>query len=290
MNICVASGKGGTGKTTVATSLALALQSEQHDVTFLDCDVEEPNGHIFINPDIREIENVFIEVPEIDHTTCTFCGKCADLCAFNALLVAGDSVITFPELCHGCGGCRYFCPAGAVRLTPKKIGTVETGAAGQLRFVRGRLEVGTALSPPLIEAAKKKIMPRGITVIDAPPGTSCPVIASVRGSDFCLLVTEPTLLGLHDLDLAVQMARHLGVPCGVVVNRAQEGWGIIHDYCRRQDLPVLLEIPLSKKIARAYARGVPLVRADKTWHDAFRQLYRAIGEMVAGEGTYCHQR
>jgi MinD superfamily P-loop ATPase len=289
MIISVASGKGGTGKTTVATSMALALQACDH-VTFLDCDVEEPNGHIFLNPEFTETENIYIEVPKIDPGKCNLCGRCAEVCAFNALLVAGEAVITFPELCHGCGGCRYFCPVGAISPEPKQIGTVERGVAGRLAFVRGRLEVGAALSPPLIDAVRKNRGPGGITIVDAPPGTSCPVIHSVRGTDFCLLVTEPTPFGLNDLDLAVQMVRSLGVPCGVLINRAREGWGIIEKYCRQEGITVMMKIPLSQEIAEAYSRGVPLAKFDRGWNDAFKQLYREIGGLVANERSHCNQR
>lgn len=289
MIIAVASGKGGTGKTTVATSMALALQACDQ-VTYLDCDVEEPNGHIFLNPELTDTENIYIEVPGIDPDKCTLCGKCAEICAFNALLVAGDTVISFPELCHGCGGCRYFCPAGAIVPERKQIGTVERGTAGRLYFARGRLEVGAALSPPLVDAVRKNTGRRGITIIDAPPGTSCPVIHSVRGADFCLLVTEPTPFGLNDLDLAVQMVQSLGVPCGVLVNRARDEWGIVDQYCQRRGIPILMKIPLSRSIAGAYSRGVPLVKQDGSWNDAFRRLYREMGGRVASERSYCNQR
>lgn len=282
MIISVASGKGGTGKTTIATSIALALASDNHGLTFIDCDVEEPNGHIFLNPKLEDAKEIYIDVPRIDNDTCTYCGKCADLCAFNALLCTGDSVITFPEFCHGCGGCRYFCPEKAITSVPKRIGKIEKGLAEDILFARGCLEVGAALSPPLVDEAKA-LAGRGITVLDAPPGTSCPVIHTVRGTDFCLLVTEPTPFGLNDLDLAVQMVRTLGVPCGVLINRAHNGIELIEKYCRKEQLPILMSIPLSKKIAEAYSRGVPLVRVDKQWENKFRQLYRHIEELVANE-------
>lgn len=290
MIISVASGKGGTGKTTVATSLALALQANNTEITYLDCDVEEPNGHIFLKPEINESEDLNVEVPVIDAEKCTHCGRCADLCAFNALLVTNDDVLTFSELCHGCGGCRYFCPTQAVSLVPKKIGTVEKGRAGQLKFARGRLEVGAVLSPPIVDAVKANRNLQGITVVDAPPGTSCPVVHTVRGTDFCLLITEPTPFGLNDLDLAAQMVKSLGVPCGVLVNRDQEGYEKIESYCQQEGLTILMKIPLSKKIAEGYSRGIPLTRAESSWNTAFRELYRNIGELVAYERNYYRQR
>ena len=280
MIIAVASGKGGTGKTTVATGLALALRNSC-SVAYLDCDVEEPNGHIYLGPRYMVEEDIHIEVPRVNVEKCSLCGQCAEMCAFNALLVAVENVITFAELCHGCGGCRYFCPAGAITPERKKIGTVERGTFGRALFARGKLEVGTALSPPLVEAVKKNRLSQGVTVVDSPPGTSCPAVAAIRGADFCLMVTEPTPFGLHDLDLAVQMADSIGVPCGVLVNRARGEQGLIDRYCRQSGLPVLMKIPLSKEIAEAGSRGLPLNRMEAGWDDAFSRLYRDIRELVA---------
>lgn len=282
MIISVASGKGGTGKTTIATNIALALSADSRRVAYIDCDVEEPNGHIFLNPDIEDTREIFIEVPRIDDKKCTYCGKCADLCAFGALLCTADSVITFSEFCHGCGGCQYFCPVEAITPVPKKIGKVEKGSAGDIKFARGCLEVGAALSPPLVDAVKSRVT-SDITVLDAPPGTSCPVIHTVRGTDFCLLVTEPTPFGLNDLDLAVQMVRTLGVPCGVLINRAHHGSRLIEEYCQREQLPLLMNVPHSRRVAEAYSRGVPLVELDKHLESDFLQLYRDIEELVANE-------
>ncbi len=290
MIISVASGKGGTGKTTVATGLTLALRDNGFEVAYLDCDVEEPNGHIFLNPEFTASEDVTIEVPVVDEQKCDLCGKCAENCAFNAILVGPKAVITFPELCHGCGGCFYFCPAGAIAPGRKKKGTVDRGTAGRAYFARGRLEVGTALSPPVVEAVKKKMPGRGIVVVDSPPGTSCPAVAAVRGADFCLLVTEPTPFGLHDLDLAVKMAGILGVPCGVIVNRAGNGRGLIEDYCARAGLPLLMKIPLSRKVAESGSKGVPLNRSEAGWDEMFIRLFHAIRRMVDGERAYYIKR
>jgi len=290
MIIAVASGKGGTGKTTVATGLVLALRDSGHKVAYLDCDVEEPNGHIFLAPRYNQSEDVFIEVPEIEQDKCNLCGKCAELCVFNALLVTSDEVITFPELCHGCGGCLYFCPTRAVRPGRKKIGSVEQGTAGRAVFVRGKLQVGTALSPPLVNAVKKNRLSRGVNVMDAPPGTSCPAVATVRGADFCILVTEPTPFGLHDLALAAQMVRSIGVPCGVVVNRAGDGRGLIDNFCQQEGLPLLMKIPLSRTIAEAGSRGVPLNRAEAGWDRMLLLLYSDIKGLIMSERAYGNQR
>ncbi|MFA7467413.1 MAG: ATP-binding protein [Desulfotomaculaceae bacterium] len=290
MIIAVASGKGGTGKTTVATGLMLALRDSGHQVAYLDCDVEEPNGHIFLEPQCNESEDIYIEVPEIERDKCTLCGKCAELCAFNALLVTSDNVIIFHELCHGCGGCRYFCPVQAVRPGQKKIGIIDRGTAGQAVFVRGELEVGTVLSPPLVNAVKKNQISRGVNVLDAPPGTSCPAVATVRGADFCILVTEPTPFGLHDLSLAAQMASSLGVPCGVVVNKAGDSRGLIENFCLQEGLPLLMKIPLSRTIAEAGSRGVPLNRAEAGWDQMLLNLYSDIEGLIMSERAYGNQR
>lgn len=290
MIISIASGKGGTGKTTVAVSLALALQAH-HQVAYLDCDVEEPNGYIFLKPQLTETEDIAIEIPVINEEKCDHCGKCVELCAFNALLVAGDMVLVFPELCHGCGGCSYFCPTGAISTENKKVGTVEQGLTGDMFFAHGRIEVGSALSPPVVDVVRKRQHLRDVTIVDAPPGTSCTAIHSVRNTDFCLLVTEPTPFGLNDLDLAVQMLASLEVPHGVLINRAREDGCIIDRYCNQKNIPVLMKIPLSRKIAEAYSRGVPLVHMEGTdWGSEFLQLYQGIKELVAGARARANQR
>ena len=222
MIISIASGKGGTGKTLVATSLALALK-DREKVQLVDCDVEEPNDHIFMKPVIAYSEAVAIPVPVVDEETCSYCGKCAEACAFNAIAVIGKHVLVFPELCHGCGACSYLCPEKAISERRKEIGVIETGHSGSIEFAHGRLAIGEAMAPPVIREVKSRLNTDGVVIIDVSPGTSCPVVESVKGSDFCLLVTEPTPFGLNDLALAVEMVRTLDIPCGIVVNRAGEG-------------------------------------------------------------------
>lgn len=277
MIISVASGKGGTGKTLVATSLALSLK-DAHDVQLLDCDVEEPNDHIFMKPEITDIKSVAIPVPKIDEAKCTGCGKCAEVCAYNAMAVIKGKVLTFPELCHGCGACSYLCPEKAITEVGREIGVVESGRADGVDFVQGRLFIGQPMAPPVIREVKAQANPKGIVIVDASPGTSCPVVEAVRNSDFCLLVTEPTPFGLNDLVLAVKTMSKLDIPCGVVINRAGLGDGKTEAYCRKKGIPIMMTIPLDTEIAGLYSRGIPLVEGMPEFRDAFRGLFDKIGD------------
>ncbi len=272
MIISVASGKGGTGKTAVAVSLALVTP----DVQLLDCDVEEPNSHIFIQPVITDRESVPILVPKVDEKKCTFCGRCSKVCAYNAIAVLGNHTLVFPELCHGCGACSYFCPEGAIEEVPRDIGTVETGTGHGLKFAHGILNIGEAMSPPLIRAVKRHEDSEPVTIIDAPPGTSCPVIASIKGSDFCILVTEPTPFGLNDFMLSVEVLRKLRVPFGAVINRCDIGNDETIRYCKKEDIPVLVEIPFRREIAIAYSQGISIVEAVPEYKVRFIDLYKSI--------------
>jgi MinD superfamily P-loop ATPase len=279
MIISIASGKGGTGKTLVATSLALALK-DKHKVKLLDGDVEEPNDHVFLKPKITGSEPVFIPVPKIDEAKCTRCGQCAELCAYNAIAVLGEHVLTFPELCHGCGACSYLCPEKAISEENRQTGVVEWGNADGIDFVQGRLTVGEAMPSPVIRQVKRHTDSDGINLIDSPPGTSCPVVTTIEGSDFCLLVTEPTPFGLNDLVLAVETVRQLGIACGVILNRAGVGDNSVEEYCRKENIPILLTIPLDTGIARMYSRGITLVEGMPEWKEKFVQLFESIKEIV----------
>jgi MinD superfamily P-loop ATPase len=272
LTVSIASGKGGTGKTTVATNLALVWKRTQ----LLDCDVEEPNAHIFLKPHIEKTEIVSIPVPEIDKSSCTFCGTCAEVCAFNALAVLKNDVLVFSSLCHGCGACSILCPEHAIRETPRTIGVVESGRAGDVEFVHGRLNIGETMSPPVIRDVKKHVTADKTTIIDAPPGTSCPVIESVKGSDFCVLVTEPSPFGFNDLCLAVEMVKVLHIPMGVVINRADTGYDKIDEFCHKESIPVLMRIPFDRQIAGLYSRGIPLVAEKKEYREAFMTMYDSI--------------
>lgn len=260
MRIAVASGKGGTGKTTISTNLARVL-SRKNKVQYIDCDVEEPNGHLFLKPKLAETTPVGIPVPEIDAEKCTNCGKCSAFCQFRAIACLGKITITFPELCHGCGGCALICPTGAIKEVDRTIGVVERGDARGIDFIHGRLNVGEAMSPPLIRAVAKYIDPHAISILDSPPGTSCPVVASLRHADVVVLVAEPTAFGLHDLTLAVDTVGELGLPFGVFINQADIGDARLEDYCREHDVPVWGRIPHDRRIAEAYSRGVLAVDA-----------------------------
>ena len=277
MIISVASGKGGTGKTTVATNMVTALGD---NVQLLDCDVEEPNAHLFLQPDITHCEKVFAMVPQIDADLCSGCGKCAEICRFSALTVVGETVLAFPELCHGCGGCLEVCPEKAVSEGGRELGEVQLGTSGHVAFGQGKMRVGEAMAPPLIHEVRKRASGRGLVVIDAPPGTSCPVIAAMNHTDFVVLVTEPTPFGLHDLKLAVEAIKLLNIPCGLVINRADLGTREVHGYAEAEAIPVLLEIPFDRAIAQAYSRGEMLVNVEPGWREKFKELYGRIETLV----------
>lgn len=252
--LAIASGKGGTGKTTIATSLAVALARRGHRVQYLDCDVEEPNGHLFLRPVLERAEDVGIPVPVVDADRCTGCGKCADVCEYNAIAALRKAMV-FPELCHGCGGCFQVCAEGAIREKSRPIGAIEEGRAGNVFFAHGRLNVGEALAPPLIRSVKRTRKADAIAILDAPPGTSCPVVATVRDADYVVLVTEPTPFGLNDLRLAVELMRRLRKGFGVVINRAGIGDGAVQSFCDAEGIPVLEHIPDNRRVAEAYSRG-----------------------------------
>jgi len=279
MIISVASGKGGTGKTLVSTSLAISISAKEK-VQLLDCDVEEPNDHLFLRPVITTSETVSIPVPKVDYAKCNFCGECARVCAYKALAVVPGSVLVFDQLCHGCGACSYLCPESAIYEEGREMGVVESGNAGDIEFVQGRLTVGEAMAVPVIRRVKTKINRDSLAILDVSPGTSCPVVETIKDSDYCLLVTEPTPFGLHDLELAVETVRQLCIPCGVIVNRAVSGETLVHEYCIREGIPVLLDIPLDRGIAHLYSEGVTLAEGIPQWQNAFTNVYTEIKEAL----------
>jgi len=322
MIISFASGKGGTGKTTVATNFALSLLKEKglSKIQFLDCDVEEPNAAIFLKPQIIRTKSIGIPVPVIDFNKCTYCGKCSEVCAYNAIAVVNpvryaqrkndknnkemsnilsngtkNNVLIFNELCHGCGGCKLLCPEAAIEETDREIGLIEIGEAGKIKFIQGKLNIGEPMATPLIKEMKKKLSDaetrrkgeqkfnhltnHHVTIIDVPPGTSCPVIEAVKNSDFSVLVTEPTPFGLNDLILAVETLKKLKIPSGVVINRDGIGNKDVEEYCKKNNIEILMRIPIDKEIAIAYSKGIPVVQIKPEYMNKFQELYRKILEL-----------
>ena len=269
MILAIASGKGGTGKTTVAVNLA---RVSDRPLLLLDCDVEEPNGHLFLPGDALGEEIVTIPVPQVDESLCDGCGECGRFCAFHAIISYGAKPLVFPEMCHGCGGCMLVCPKKAIREIPRRIGVIEKRRSADIVLITGRLDVGQAMAPPLIRAVKERLSQAMPAILDAPPGTSCPVIVTLRGADFILLVTEPTPFGLNDLKLAVDMVRELVIPFGVLVNRAGSGDDRVHAFCREACVPILAEIPDDRRIAEAYSRGELIVEALPEYRRLFQSL------------------
>ncbi len=281
MKIAVASGKGGTGKTTVATGLAAVLAEKGAKVAYVDCDVEEPNGHLFLRPEIRRTVTATLAYPSVDKEACTSCGKCQEICRYKAIMLIMDKPLVFPEMCHACGGCVLVCPSGAITEVQREIGVVETGESGAVEFVHGRLNVGQILSPPLIRQVKALIPEEGIAILDCPPGTSCPVITALRGADYIILVTEPTPFGLNDLKLAADAARELRTPFGVFINRADIGTRDTERYCEKNAIPILGRIPDDRRVAEAYSRGELLDTLTPLYGNAMRDALKTVERDVA---------
>ncbi|HOT91733.1 MAG TPA: ATP-binding protein [Anaerolineae bacterium] len=286
MKLAIASGKGGTGKTTVAVSLALSLAATDAASAplFLDCDVEEPNAALFLRPEITAQRDVGLLIPVVDMVRCTTCGRCAAVCEYHAITVIGKQVLVFPELCHGCGSCTRQCPEGAIHEELNVMGTLEYGRAETIEFYHGTLNVGEAMAVPIIRQLKAWAIPPDVgdrpVILDAPPGASCPVVETMRGADAVLLVTEPTPFGLHDLRVAVQVARdELGLPVAVVVNRDGIGDGGVDAYCAAEGLPILLRIPLERAIAEGIARGDSLIAIHPEYQTQLVELWKTIAEL-----------
>ena len=273
MKIAVASGKGGAGKTTIAVNLAVVSGRESsHKITYADCDAEEPNGHLFLKPVITGISPVEIPVPQIDFDKCDYCGECAKICRFSALAVIKENVLVFPEMCHGCGGCSLICPQKAITEIPRQIGEIKTGTAGNLNYISGLLRIGDATVTPIIRRIKNALPPDGITFIDAPPGTSCPVVESMKDVDHVLLVTEPTPFGLHDLKLAVETVRTMGLPFSVIINRCDAGDSRAVNYCQAENIDILAGIKHSREAAEIYSRGGLLVDELEDFYQTFKEI------------------
>jgi MinD superfamily P-loop ATPase len=286
MIIAVASGKGGTGKTTIATSIALVLADLGQTVSFLDCDVEAPNAHLFLRPELQQSQNVDRLIPYVDSARCTACGRCAEVCQFHAIVVLGQKTLVFPELCHGCGSCTLECPEQAITEMPEKLGVLEAGVTPQgIRFAHGLLDVGEPMAVPVIHQLKKWQSSRSsISIWDSPPGTSCPVVESIRGADFLLLVTEPTPFGLHDLKLAAQLATELDISAGVVINRDGIGDTQVEMFCQQMGLPILMRIPLNRKVGAGIAQGKTLIDIRPDYEAQFEEIFDRILDLVKLNG------
>jgi len=277
MKVAIASGKGGTGKTTIATNLALMSARAGRRVQYLDCDVEEPNGHIFLKPAIEKVLAVTVEVPQVDSKKCTGCGQCGEICQYRAIVHLKDNnVLTFEQLCHSCGGCLRVCPAGAISARPVKIGDLELGRAGDVAFVHGRLRIGYVRTVSLIREVKRHINGEALAIVDAPPGTSCPVVESVSNADFVLLVTEPTPFGLNDLKLGVGLMREMKLPFAIVVNRHGLGNDEVEKYSRAENIEIAMKLPDDRRIAQAYSTGQMIVDALHEYRARFCELYAYI--------------
>ena len=270
--VAVASGKGGTGKTTIAANLARVVSESGRKIQYLDCDVEEPNGHIFLRPEITAGRKVTVDVPQVDLEVCTACGKCGDFCQYGAIVCIKEDVLIFEQLCHSCGGCMRICPAGAIKSKPLEIGGIESGRAGGIDFVGGKLKIGHVRTPALIKEVKKHIRKDCPAIIDVPPGTSCPVVEAVRDVDFVLLVTEPTPFGLHDLKLAVDLVRCMNLPFAVVINRCDIGNEDVEKYCQAENIDVVMTLPDDRRIAEAYSSGKMIADVSEEYKGHFSKL------------------
>lgn len=279
MIVAVASGKGGTGKTTVTASLAVSWPKA---VLAVDLDVDEPNLHLFLKPEITQVETVTLEVPEVDEAKCTFCRACAELCQFKAIAVMGKAILTFPEMCHGCGGCMAICPEGAIGVTTRELGVMERGLGRGIPCLTGRLRIGEAMSPPLMRHVRLRMLDEAAgadILIDAPPGVSCPAMCAVADSDVIVLVTEPTPFGFYDFTLAWEAFSPLGKPMAVVVNRAGLGDGRVYEFCAEHGLPIVAEIPYRRDIAEHYAKGLVLAELDDGLKRQFAGLCRTLASL-----------
>ncbi len=274
MKIAVLSGKGGTGKTTVSASLAFVNKESQ----YIDCDVEEPNGYIFLKPEITKIIPVEVDTPIVDESLCNGCGACAKACQFNAIAVVKGKVIIFPEICHHCGACVIACKPKALTEIKRKIGVIE--ANEDFSFVQGKLDIGEPVAVPVIRKLKQYMKKDASVIIDCSPGASCTVVNSIADCDYCMLVTEPTPFGLHDLRIAVSLVRKLGLPLGIVINKASGENRFVRGFCEQEKIEVLMEIPYSKEIAVAYSNGVLPVKINKEWEEKFSGLFKKIKERV----------
>ncbi len=290
MIVTVASGKGGTGKTTVVCALARILEPELGEtLSVVDLDVEAPNAALFLKPEIKSTEDAFLAVPRVDEKRCTRCRACAEVCQFQAIAVLGEVIFTSSEMCHACGGCAMVCPEAAISWDRRLLGQVRRGRLGRATYLEGRLRIGEAMSPPLMRQVKSAFDSEQIILVDAPPGTSCPAVAAVKGSDVVVMVTEPTPFGRNDLALALKAFAPLNLPLGVVINRTPSdslGSALAQtlDLCRDHGAPVWLKIPDDRGVAQAYARGLTLIQARPELEPELRRLWQRILKAAEKKG------
>ena len=277
MIVAIASGKGGTGKTTVAVNLANTAKGK---IQLLDCDVEEPNADLFIDFDKTYQEEVYVTIPEVDYDLCTSCGRCSDFCRFNALKMLAGKLMVFEDMCQSCGGCFYICPVKALKESKKKIGIKQTAENKNISLIKGLLDIGSPLVPPLIRAVKEQVSPKCTVIIDSPPGTSCPMITAVEGADAVILVTEPTPFGLNDLKLAVETIKTLNIPIGVVINKYSTVFSGIDEFCHDNDINVLARIPENRLAAEASSRGELISETLPEYKDYFKDMITKLKKMT----------
>ena len=282
MRIAVASGKGGTGKTSIATSLSQCL-TKQSPIHYMDCDVEAPNGHLFLKPIISSESDAVVMIPEWLEERCTLCGKCTEVCQFHALVKAGQKIMVFPQLCHGCGSCSLNCQEQAFREVPYPIGKLQFGITPDgIRFSNGLLTIGEPMATPIIRQLKKAHpqQPDEIEIRDAPPGASCSVVETLRGTDFVLLVTEPTSFGLHDLRQMVSIVKEMHIPAGIIVNRDGMNGAGMEDALLSFDLPILMKIPFDRELATGLARGETIIQIRPDYKQKFQEMYFQVKEII----------
>lgn len=272
MKIAVLSGKGGTGKTFVSVNLACAADR----ALYVDCDVDEPNGHLFLKPETTGRLPVSVTVPQVDADTCTACRKCVDFCRYNALALIKDKLMTFYEVCHSCGGCILFCPEKALTGKERAIGTIEEGISGDVTVLTGCLNTGEVSGVPIIKGLMEKLPEQGTVVVDCPPGSACAVMESIRKADFCILVAEPTLFGVHNLSMVYELVKLFNKPFGVVLNKCLPWENPAQQFCIDNKIEVLAQIPFDEELGRLNSKGLIAVRENKQYRELFQKLLKTL--------------
>lgn len=282
MNIVVTSGKGGTGKTTFAVNFAYFLAESGLNTHYFDCDIEEPNGHIFLIPEINNKEKTSVMIPEVIEEKCIHCSECSSKCQFNAILSIKSDLLVFPELCHSCGLCIEICPENALKEGKREIGEIEEGKSfHNLKFSHGILNVGEVRANPVIEHVLSKIDKKNpLNIIDSPPGTSCPVVETISHGDAVIIVTEPTPFGLHDLKAVVEIAKGMNIPSGIIINKAGKEYEPLNDYIEYEELPVLGKIPEDRKIASTYSSGRLILKSIPSYRGKFIQIVKNLEKLL----------